>query len=491
MINFATVMIKLFKNIVRSTDKLLAQIRDGELMTRRNKITLAAWLSLPSMLAQLSTIVMEYIDASMVGSLGAEASASIGLVSTTVWLFGGVCSSCSTGFYVQVAHKIGAGDNEAAKSVLRQSIVASLLASFVLLAIGSSISSFLPGWLGGDDAICDDASVYFMIFSLSLPILQINSLAGGMLRSCGNMHVPSVLNVLMCVLDVVFNYFLIFPSREISLFGSSFVLYGFDMGVVGAAVGTLLAMLTSASLMMWFLCSRSKMLCLKGTVGRFWPSADVIKKALNIGLPMGIEHAIFCGAQIVTTIIVAPLGTIAIAANSFGIIVESLCYMPGYGIAESATTLVGQSLGAQRADLAKSFARITVAMGIAIMSFMGVVMYLTAPWVMQLMTPDALVQSLTVDALRIEAFAEPMFAASIVAYGVFVGAGDTLVPCIMNLFSIWFVRISLAALLASSMGLNGVWLAMCIELCFRGIIFLVRLSGNSWTRKINATIMTQ
>lgn len=484
MINFATAMIECFKNIVRSTDTLLAQIRDGELMSRRNKIALAAWLSLPSMLAQLSTIIMEYIDASMVGSLGAEASASIGLVSTTIWLFGGVCSSCSTGFYVQVAHRIGAGDNEGAKSVLRQSIVASLFASMLLLTIGSAISSFLPTWLGGDVAILSDASAYFLIYSLSLPVLQMNSLAGGMLRSCGNMHVPSVLNVLMCVLDVIFNYFLIFPTHDVSLLGITFSVYGFDMGVTGAAVGTLLAMITSASLMMWFLCRRSKMLCLKGTVGRFWPTSAVIKKALNIGLPMGVEHAIFCGAQIVTTIIVAPIGTLAIAANSFGIIVESLCYMPGYGIAESATTLVGQSLGAKRADLAKSFARITVAMGVAIMTFMGVVMYLTAPWVMKMMTPDALVQAMTVDALRIEAFAEPMFAASIVAYGVFVGAGDTLVPCIMNLFSIWFVRISLAALMASSMGLNGVWLAMCIELCFRGIIFLVRLSGNNWTHKI-------
>lgn len=476
-------MLRCFKNIVHSTERLLALIRNGEPMSRRNKISLAAWLSLPSMLAQLSTIIMEYIDASMVGSLGAEASASIGLVSTTIWLFGGVCSSCSTGFYVQVAHRIGADDIKSAKDVLRQSIVASLASSLILMIVGLSICEYLPTWLGGDDAIVGDSSAYFLIYSLSLPILQINSLAGGMLRSCGNMHVPSALNVLMCILDVLFNFFFIFPSRTINLFGSDFYVYGFGMGVTGAAIGTFLAMLTTASLMMWFLCCRSKMLCLKNTTGRYWPTREVIRKAMNIALPMGIEHAIFCGAQIVTTIIVAPLGTVAIAANSFGIIVESLCYMPGYGIAESATTLVGQSLGANRPDLARSFARITVAMGMAIMTIMGIVMYVTAPFVMSIMTGDVLVQSMTVDALRIEAFAEPMFAASIVAYGVFVGAGDTLVPCIMNLFSIWFVRISLAAWLATDMGLNGVWMAMCIELCFRGLIFLIRLSGNSWRRR--------
>jgi len=476
-------MMRFIKNTIRSTERLLALIRNGEPMSRRNKISLAAWLSLPSMLAQLSTIIMEYIDASMVGSLGAEASASIGLVSTTIWLFGGLCSSCSTGFYVQVAHRIGANDVSGAKNVLRQSIVASLLSSSLLMLVGVSICNYLPSWLGGDVSIVADASVYFMVFCLSLPILQINSLAGGMLRSCGNMHVPSALNVIMCFLDVVFNFFLIFPSRTITIMGCDISIYGCNMGVTGAAIGTVLAMVTTASVMLWFLCWRSKMLSLKNTVGRYWPTKEVICKALNIALPMGIEHAIFCGAQIVTTVIVAPLGTVAIAANAFGIIVESLCYMPGYGIAESATTLVGQSLGANRPELAKSFARITVAMGMAIMTVMGVIMYVSAPWVMQIMTSDLLVQNLTVDALRIEAFAEPMFAASIVAYGVFVGAGDTLIPCIMNLVSIWFVRISLAAWLAVDMGLNGVWLAMCIELCFRGLIFLARLSGNSWRKK--------
>lgn len=158
--------------------------------------------------------------------------------------------------------------------------------------------------------------------------------------------------------------------------------------------------------------------------------------------------------------------------------------MPGYGIAEAATTLVGQSLGAGRKDLTLRFARITVGMGMAVMTVMGIVMYVAAPLMMDIMTPVAGVQSLGVMALRTEAFAEPMFAASIVAYGVFVGAGDTLVPSVMNLFSIWAVRLTLAAWLAPSMGLQGVWLAMCVELCFLGVIFLVRLQGGKWLGKL-------
>ena len=189
-----------------------------------------------------------------------------------------------------------------------------------------------------------------------------------------------------------------------------------------------------------------------------------------------------CGAQIVSTIIVAPLGTIAIAANSFGITVEALCYMPGYGISDAATTLVGQSLGAGRRFLARSFGRITLGMGMTFMTLMAVVMYTASPALMSVMTPDLDVQKLTVQILRIEAFAEPMFAASIVCYGIFVGARDTLIPCTMNLSSMWLVRIVLAYILVSFMGLQGVWIAMASELCFRGFIFLLRFRGDSWLK---------
>lgn len=453
-------------------------------MNLRQQLHLTAQLSMPAVIAQVSSIVMQYIDASMVGSLGADASASIGLVSTTTWLFWGVCTSAAMGFSVQVAHHIGAGNTKAARSVLRQSVVVALAFSLILAAVGCGISGPLPGWLGGDVSIAGDASLYFLIFSLFLPALQLNFLAGGMLRCSGNMYIPSILNVLMCVLDVVFNTLLIFPSREWHLSGLTLFLPGAGLGVTGAALGTGLAELLTAGLMMWFLCFRSSELKLNTERGSFLPGAACFWKAVRISFPMGCEHVILCGAQILTTVIVAPLGTFAIAANSFAITAESLCYMPGYGIAEAATTLVGQSLGAGRKDLTLRFARITVGMGMAVMTVMGIVMYVAAPLMMDIMTPVTGVQSLGVMALRTEAFAEPMFAASIVAYGVFVGAGDTLVPSVMNLFSIWAVRLTLAAWLAPSMGLQGVWLAMCVELCFRGVIFLVRLQGGKWLGKL-------
>ena len=461
--------------INKQKDQLLCMIRNNKPMTLGQQARLVLSLATPAILAQLTTTMMQYIDASMVGSLGAEASASIGLIETTTWLMGSICSAAAAGFYVQVSHQLGANDPGQARSTLRQGIMSVLIVSMLIGLTALCISPFLPSWLGGGADICPTSSAYFAIIAMAMPAFQFSMFGSGMLRSSGNMVVPSIMSVVMMTLDVIFNYFLIFDTHTVDVLGINFAIPGAGLGVVGAAIGTASAELVAASITMYILCFRSKELSLKIDHGRFLPTWQVVRRALHIGLPMGIQQTIMTSAYIVTTIIIAPLGTFAIAANSFGIIVESLCYMPGYGVSDAATTLVGQSMGAGRNELMKRFAWLSVALGMGIMTLMGIVMYVGAPLAMAMMTPSEEVRQLGVEVLRIEAFAEPMFGAAIICYGVFVGAAKTVAPSVMNLISMWGVRITLAALLAPSMGLKGVWLAMCLELTFRGVIFLVKL----------------
>ena len=466
-------------------DELLLLIRQGKPMTTAQQLRLVLQLSTPAILAQLTTTMMQYIDASMVGSQGASASASIGLIETTTWMMGSVCHCAAAGFYVQVAHLLGANDDKNARSVLRQALASVIGFGCIMGMIGIIISPWLPIWLGGNPDINATSSAYFAIFSLGIPIFQTSMLGSGMLRSSGNMIIPSLMSVVMMTLDVIFNFFLIFPSRTVEFLGMDLYIPGAGLSVVGAAIGTISAECVVACLLMYFLCFRSRDLRLTIDKGSFKPKWNYIKKALHIGGPMGIQQMMMSSAYIATTIIVARLGTFAIAAHSFGIVVESLCYMPGYGIADAATTLVGQSMGAGRRDLTRKFAYMTVGLGMCVMAFMGAVMYAGSPFVLSMMTPVEEVRQLGVMALRIEAFAEPMFAAAIVCYGVFVGASDTLIPSGMNLFSMWAVRIPLSAVLAVNLGLKGVWIAMCTELCFRGFIFLCRLRWGNWMKAIS------
>lgn len=413
-------------------------------------------LSLPAILTQITTIAMQYIDSAMVGALGADASAAIGLVASSTWLFGGVTTAVSAGFSVQVAHRIGAGEDTEARTVVRHGLAAALTLAALLALLGLGICRQLPYWLGGGAEICADASAYFLTFSLMLPFSQLNSLTAGFLQCAGDMVTPSVLNAVMCGLDMVCNALLI-PH----------------FGVLGAGVGTALACALVSLAMGWCCCVRNAQLRLRrGEAHAFRP--EILKKAFRIGAPVAVQEIAMNGAMVASTMILAPLGAAAIAANSFAVTAESLCYMPGYGVGSAATTLVGRSVGAGDAVQARRYGNICTALGGALMGCTGLLMMIFCPFVFRLLTPVAEVRTLAAQALRIGLLAEPLFGVSIAAAGALRGAGDTLVPSLLNLGSIWIVRLGLALLLVGKLGLRGMWIAMAIELCVRGALMLWR-----------------
>lgn len=413
-------------------------------------------LSLPAILTQITTIAMQYIDSAMVGALGADASAAIGLVASSTWLFGGVTAAVSAGFSVQVAHRIGAGEDTEARTVVRHGLAAALTLAALLALLGLGICRQLPYWLGGGAEICADASAYFLTFSLMLPFSQLNSLTAGFLQCAGDMVTPSVLNAVMCGLDVVCNALLI-PH----------------FGVLGAGMGTALACALVSLAMAWCCCVRNAQLRLRrGEAHAFRP--EILKKAFRIGAPVAVQEIAMNGAMVASTMILAPLGAAAIAANSFAVTAESLCYMPGYGVGSAATTLVGRSVGAGDAVQARRYGNICTALGGALMGCTGLLMMIFCPFVFRLLTPVAEVRTLAAQALRIGLLAEPLFGVSIAAAGALRGAGDTLVPSLLNLGSIWIVRLGLSLLLVGKLGLRGMWIAMAIELCVRGTLMLWR-----------------
>ncbi len=454
-------------------DPLLA-IRNGEKLTFREEILLILKLSFPAILAQLSSVIMQYIDASMVGHLGAGASASIGLVSSTTWLVGGILTAAAMGFSVCVAHRIGARDEEGARVIVKWGLVVNLFFSLIIMAVGVAVSSRLPIWMGGEEAILKDSASYFLIYAISIPAREMLLASQGMIQSSGNIRVPSILNVIMCALDVLFNS--MFIPR---------------LGVTGAALGTALSFVIVAGIMLYILLVKSPALSLVGRKGERSKSlsdfASVeLPTALKIAIPVAIDNIIMGFAYVAFTRIVSPFGTVSVAANSFSITAESLCYMPGFGIGVAATTIVGQCIGARRKDLGKRLGWMSVILGMAIMGLSGALMWTFAPFMIGILSPDEEIRSLGTQILRIEAFAEPFYGASIVAAGVFRGAGETLMSSVLNLISVWAVRIPLAYFLGSHYGLKGAWVAMATELCVRGILFLVRLL--LWNKKAKKAI---
>lgn len=445
----------------------LAMMRAGKSLSFSQLLLMTIKLSIPTIMAQISLIVMEYIDEAMVGRLGGEATAAIGLVSSTTWLFGGLCYSMGIGFCVLVSQKIGANDEEGARRIMKQGLLFSLVFSFALSIAAIAIHSKLPVWLGGEEGVIKNASSYFLIFALAMPVRQLNSIIAGFLQSSGNTKTPGIIETLMCVLDVGFNY--IFINI-------------FSLGVTGAAIGSAASEVAVLFPMLYALLVKSELLKLRKGEHFCFVKKELLQ-AVKIAVPTAIEQMIMSTAYITSTRIVAPLGSVSLAAHSLAITAESFCYMPGYGIAAAASTMIGQSIGAKREDLRVKLSYITTFFGMLLMGLAGITMFVLSPFVMKVLSPVSAINTLGSAVLRIELFAEPMFAASIVISGVFRGAGDTLVPSIMNLVSMWGVRIPLSAYLAGRMGLKGVWIAMLIELCFRGTIFIIRLIYKNRKRK--------
>ena len=452
-----------------SLEQLSARMRQGETIPSRQTAQVALALSIPSILEQLVVTAMGYIDAAMVGHIGAEATASIGIVSSSTWLLHGILVGLYTALSIQIAQYLGAD---------RQAMLFNVILGVGAAALGIGICRFLPGWLGADPSLQGNASAYFGIWSAALPFSMAMGMYSAMLRATGDALTPSLISVLVCVLDAIFNFFLINPTR--TLWGIT--VWGAGLGVPGAALGTARATVVAGLLALAILLLREGPLCIRKPAP--WKiTRSCLRNLLWVGGPLAGERAAISLAQVVVVRIVAGLGTVAIAANSLAVNAEGLCYMAGYGIQSAAVTLIGQAVGANRKDMAKRFAWLCTGLGMGVMALSGVGLWIFAPTLMSLFTTDAAVIALGAQVLRIEAWAEPMFGASIVASGAMQGAGDSTSCFVLNIFSMWCIRLTLAFLLAPRLGLMGVWGAMCCELSIRGLLFLIRLARGKWLEK--------
>ena len=181
-----------------SLEQLSARMRQGETIPSRQTAQVALALSIPSILEQLVVTAMGYIDAAMVGHIGAEATASIGIVSSSTWLLHGVLVGLYTALSIQIAQYLGADRQDDARSVLRQAMLFNVILGVGAALFGLGISPFLPGWLGADPALRANATAYFAIWSTALPFTMAMGMYASILRAAGYALTASLISVLVC-----------------------------------------------------------------------------------------------------------------------------------------------------------------------------------------------------------------------------------------------------------------------------------------------------
>jgi putative MATE family efflux protein len=425
---------------------------------------------------------VQYINTAMVGALGKNATAAIAVTTSSVWFVNGIFAAVGIGFAVLVGRRIGEGDIEGAKRAVRQSLTATLFVGLIATLVMQAIAGGLPVWLNADPVLFHDATSYLRITSaVYLMSLAVN-VCSNIIRCAGDTRTPLFYNVMMNFINALLNLFLIYPSREVSVFGFSFTLPGAGLGVSGAAVSTAVAMTFTGAMLVRVLFTKKSLPIRIPLRGDYRPDFPLLKTVARLGTPVAFERCSISAGQIVITAMVTSLGTVPLAAHYLAITAEAIGYMPAYGFSAAATTLISQSLGANKKPLAERYAKYCIWGGFLFLTVMGVLLYFGAEFLVSLFTPDKEVVVLGGSVLRVEAFAQPFVALGLVVTGVLRGAGDTKWPFYISIIGMWVIRLSVAGILlaTTNLGLMSVWIAMVSDLVVRGLISLWRYRSKKW-----------
>lgn len=448
----------------------------------RKPISTVWFLAWPIMLEQVLIMLIQYVDTAMVGGLGPNATAAVALTSPANWLLNGLFAGFSIGFSVPVGRHIGAGQRDKARSVIRQALLAIGIFGVSTTVVMQLIAPYLPRWMGGDPAILADATAFISIVSLSYVFNMSVQVCSAILRCTGNTRAPLIFNVSTNIINMALCFLLIYPTRTISVLGLSFTMWGADLGVRGAAIATAVAMAFSGLMLLRALFLPSAV-CRISLGDSFRFDRGIWGEMTRLGAPVALERGVISAGQIALTAMVTALGTDSLAAHSLAITAESITYMPAYGFAAAATTLVAQSLGANKPQLAQRFARLCIVICVLFMSSMAFVLYFGGGMLMSLFTPSAAVVAIGAAALRVEALAQPLFAVSQVGTGILRGARRTKSTFVVSLIGMWVVRIPLSftmSRVAPQYGLAGLWVGMATDLIVRGLLVLFLLRGGRW-----------
>ena len=441
-------------------------------------------LAWPSILENLAVIMISFIDAAMIGVLGPAATAAVGVNASPSWLLSGVVQALGVGGTALVARLIGANEQEEAGRVSALVLRMAAGLSLFLTALMLFGAPAVPVIMNADASIRADAVAYMRYLALGFLLHYTGIVAGALLRGAGDTRTPMVAGLLSNGLNVALNFFFIYEPRRVALLGLNLPVWGAGMGVRGAAAASALATSLSGLYLLWSLCRKNSVLRVKWSAR--W-DGQVARRVLRVAYPAALERAAINLGQILFARMVSSVGVAAFAAHNQSIQVESMGYMPAFGFSAAATTLVGQNLGAGKPGNAKKYGGRAIWLCLLLLIGVGIVMFAFSPFLISLLTPDAEVRRIGAMLIRICAFEQPFNALSIVISGALRGAGDTKVPFLYALISMWGVRIVFAYLFGTVLGFGvaGFWWAMVADLGVRSLLLALRFRQGEW---INAKV---
>ena len=430
-------------------------------------------LAIPTMVEQILSTLLQYVDTAMVGRLGEQATASVSVTTSIGWLVGSMAYAVGTAVLALVSRAYGANDRQKGHRIAGQALLLTLVSGIILGGISIALSPFIPVWMGAEKAIRHQASVYFTIISIPMVFRVSTAVLGSAVRATQNTKTPMLITLSSNLLNIVLNYLLIYPA---------------GLGVTGAAIASAISFTIGGTLMFvlfirtGFLYPQARALgnayssnaCAPGNVNREngWlpaislrPDPEILKEIGKIGIPVMGTSVVSCSGYVVFAGLVSGMGTTIFAAHSIAVTAEEIFYIPGYGLRTATSALVGAALGEKNERKLTIYSRIAIALTVGMMFLSGLVLFFIAKPLMSVFTPSQQVIDLGAQMLKLVAFSEPFFGLMVVMQGIMNGMGQTRYPFWVEAFSMWGVRILFTSLTVHvwHLGLREVWYCMIAD----------------------------
>ena len=448
--------------------------KQGIQINKAMVVTILA-LAWPTMLEQLLQTAVQYIDTAMVGSLGTRATAAVGATTTVNWLIGSTISALGVGFLSFIAQAYGAKDREGAAKAVMQAVIVTVACGLTFTALTLGLSGYVPVWMRVDEDIRELAGRYFFILYLPMLPRTASIIFGTVLRAAGDTKSPMKIGIWVNILNVVLNFFLIYPTRQVG----RYIIPGAGMGVIGAAAASAAAFAfggIAISVVLW----RHPLVSPRGQ--KFRPDWSILRPCMKVAMPNMLQRFGTSLGYVAFASMINALGEVATAAHTIANTVESAFYIPGYGMQTAAATLAGNAYGARDRQRLKELAEMFIPIEVVLMILSGGALFLSAPALMGLFSESGEVITLGTTVLRMVALSEPCYGFSIIVEGMMQGLGNTRKPFVYNILGMWGVRIVGTFICTTFLGggLVAAWGCMIAHNLLLFVLFLLCYLRGSW-----------
>ena len=455
-------------------------------MNKQRTLSVILALAWPTMLEQLMQTAVQYVDTAMVGALGTQATAAVGATSTVNWLVGSTVSAFGVGFLAYISQAIGAKELDRARRASGQVVTVVLAVGLFFTLVTTGLSGMVPVWMQVDRSIQRMASQYFLILYAPMLFRAASIVFGTVLRAAGDTKTPMRVGIGVNLLNILLNYFLIYPTRQVVLGRFVMTMPGAGWGVIGAAAASAAAMTfggIAITVMFW----RHRDISPRGQSLR--PDMTILRPCFRVALPNMLQRFATSFGYVAFASMINALGDVSTAAHTIANTVESAFYIPGWGMQTAAATLAGNAWGALDEKQLGSLARTILPLEVGMMIVSGGLLFLFAPQLMRLFSKDEQVITLGATVLRMVAISEPFYGVPIVFEGIMQGVGKTVAPFIFNVLGMWGVRIAGTWVCTNLLGfgLISAWACMIGHNLLLFALFTAHYLTGRWKPKAQET----